>query len=107
MSEPDDFDALLKARFDQEHAQLPAEPFMAAAKLRMRTERRVRAGVRTALCAAMLVVAILASPWLIAGANRLNAALTSSLSWASGLPGAWLLGVLAVVAVMISRARSR
>jgi hypothetical protein len=54
-----------------------------------------------------VLAAILASPWLIAGATRLNAALEATLSWTSGLPGAWVVAALAVAAVLVSRVRSR
>jgi hypothetical protein len=107
MSDPDDFDALLKQRFDSEHQHVPAEPFVAAAMRRLSAERRYRAGVGTALRAAALVAAILASPWLIDGARRLNAALESSLSWTAGLAGEWVLGALAVGALLALRARGR
>jgi hypothetical protein len=107
MNEPDDFDVLLKAQFDREHRHLPAEPFIAATTRRMRAESRYAAGVRTALRVAALVAAVLASPWLIAGAARLNAALESSFAWTAGLPGTWMLGVLVAAAVLWSRARSR
>jgi hypothetical protein len=107
MSEPDDFDLLLKERFDREHQHVPAEPFIAATTRRIRAENRYAAGVRTATWVAALVAAVLASPWLIAGAARLNAALASSFAWTAGLPGMWMLGVLAVVVVLWSRVRSR
>ncbi len=105
MSEPDDFDVLLKERFDREHQHVPAEPFIAATTRRMRAESRLAGGVRTGMRVAALVVAVLASPWLIAGAARLNAALESSFAWTAGLPGAWLLGVLVVGALVVSRLR--
>lgn len=107
MSDPDDFEALLRERFAGEHRQVAADPFVAATLRKIRTERRYRAGLRTALYGAGLVAAVLASPWLIAGASRLNAALEFSLSWAAGLPGAWVLGVFAAAAVLVSRARGR
>lgn len=107
MSEPDDFDALLKARFEREHQHVPVGPFVAATMRRIRIESRITAGVRTVVQAAVLVALILASPWLIAGAARLNAALGSSLAWVTGLPGAWLLGGLAAAALLALRARSR
>jgi hypothetical protein len=106
MSDPDDFDVLLKEQFDREHQHVPAEPFIAATTRRMRVESRYADGIRTATWVAALVAAVLASPWLIAGATRLNAVLASSLSWAADLPGMWLLGVLAVAAVLWSRVRS-
>ena len=107
MNDPDDFDALLKQRFEREHEHVPAEPFMAVAMKRIRAEQRLRAGLGTAWRAALLVAAIIASPWLIAGGKWLNAALASSLSWTAQLPGTWLIGVLAVAMVLWSRARSR
>jgi hypothetical protein len=107
MSEPDDFDALLKERFDREHQHVPAELFIAATTRRMRAESRYAQGVRTAMRVAALVAAVLASPWLIAGAARLNAALESSFAWTAGLPGTWVLGVLVAAAVLWSRVRSR
>jgi len=107
MSDPEDFDALLKQRFEREHQHVPADPFVGAAMRRIRSERRQMVGVRTALGAAVLVAAIIGSPWLIAGAAHLNAALESSLRWTAGLPGAWALGVLAIAAVFLLRVRSR
>lgn len=107
MNEPDDFDAMLKARFEREHQHVPAEPFMAAMKQKIRVEQRVRSGLGTALRVAVLVAAIIASPLLIAGSRWLNAALASSLSWTAGMPGTWMLGGLAIAAVLWSRARSR
>ena len=38
--------------------------------------------------------------------TRLNAALAASFTWIAGLPGAWMLGVLAAVLVLAARARS-
>ena len=107
MSEPDDFDALLKQRFDREHQQVPPDAFIATTMRRIGSERRQIAGLRTALQAAALVLAVIASPWLITGAARLNAALESSLNWTAGLPGAWVLAALAVAGVLFSRLRSR
>lgn len=107
MNEPDSLDALLKARFDREHQHMPAEPFIAVTTRRMRAENRLAVVVRTGMRIAALVAAVLASPWLIAGAARLNAALESSLAWTAGLPGAWVLGVLAAAALLVSRLRSR
>jgi hypothetical protein len=102
-----DLDALLKERFDGEHRHVPAEPFMAATKQKIRAERRLRAAISTALRVAAMVAAIIASPWLISGGRWLTAALGSSFSWAAGLPGTWVLGVLAIGVVLWSRARSR
>jgi hypothetical protein len=107
MSESDDFDALLKQRFDREHQQVPADPFVAATLRRIRTDHRQKEGVRIALRAAAVLAAIVASPWLITGATRLNAALEATLSWTAALPGAWVVAALAVAAVLVSRVRSR
>jgi TRAP-type C4-dicarboxylate transport system permease small subunit len=107
MSEQDDFDALLARRFEREHQCIPDEPFVAAALRRIRFEQRLAARIHMLLRVTVLLAAIIASPWLIAGATRLNAALASSLAWTTALPGAWLLGALAIAAVLISRARSR
>ena len=107
MSEPEMLDALLKARFDREHQQVPADPFIGIAWRRIRTERRSMAVVRIGVQVAVLVAVILASPWLIAGASRFNAALSSSVAWATGLPGTWVLGVVAICVLVVSRVRSR
>ncbi len=107
MNEPDDFDALLKARFEREHQHVPADPFVANAMHRIGAEQRLQAGVRMGLYVAALIAAIVASPWLIAGAARLNGALASSLVWAAGLPGVWVVGVLAVATLVVQRVRSR
>ena len=107
MSDPDDIDALLAERFRREHQCIPADPFVTAAMHRIRFEQRVAARIRTVLRVAVLLAAVIASPWLIQGATRLNAALASSLAWTAGLSGAWLLGALAIAAVLLSRLRSR
>lgn len=107
MSEQDDFDALLKARFDREHQHVPADPFVANAMRRIGARQRLRSGVLMGLYAAAVFAAIIASPWLIAFAARLNAALASSLAWAAGLPGVWIVGVLAVTTLVVQRVRSR
>jgi hypothetical protein len=102
-----DLDALLKEQFDREHQHVPAEPFMATMRQKIHMAQRFRSGVGTALRAAALVGAVIASPWLIAGSRWLNATLASSLSWTAGLPGTWLIGVLALALVLWSRVRSR
>jgi hypothetical protein len=105
MSEADDFDALLKQRFDREHQQVPADPFVATTLQRIRRDHRQKEGVHMALRAVAVLAAIIASPWLIAGATRLNTALEATLSWTAGLPGAWVVAVLVVAAVLVSRVR--
>ena len=107
MNEADGFDVLLKERFEREHQHVPAEPFIAATTRRMRAESRLAMGVRTGMRIAALVAVVLASPWLIAAAARLNAALESSFAWTAGLPGAWVLGVVAAGALLWSRLRAR
>jgi hypothetical protein len=107
MNEHEDFDALLKARFDREHQHVPADPFVAGVMQRIRAEEQLKTGLRIGLYAAALIAAVVVSPWLIAGAARLNAALSSSLSWATGLPGVWAVGVLAVGVLVVQRVRSR
>lgn len=106
MSNQDDFDAGLAARFGQEHGHVPPDAFVAATLRKVRGARRRKHLMRVGVRVAALLVAVAASPWLIAGAARLNAALESSLAWTPGLPGAWLLGVLAVV-VVAARLRRR
>jgi hypothetical protein len=107
MSDQDGFDARLAAHFEQQHSQLPADSFVAATLRKVRAERRRQDVMRTGLRAAALVAAVIASPWLIAGVAQLNAALESSLTWAMGQFGAWVLGALAVVVVLAMRVRSR
>jgi hypothetical protein len=107
MSDSDSFDALLAQRFEREHQHVPAGPFVPAAMHRIRFERRLAAGVGTALRVAALLAAIAASPWLITGAKRLNAAVEASITWTSGFPGLWIPGALAVVVLLAARLRRR
>ena len=107
MSDQDGFDARLAAHFEQEHRHVPADSFVATTMRKVRAGRRRREVMRAGLRVAALVAAVMASPWLIAGVARLNAALESSLAWAMGQPGAWVLGALAVLVVLAMRVRSR
>jgi hypothetical protein len=107
MSDPDEFDVRLAAHFEQEHRQVPADSFVATTMRKVRAERRRRKVMQAGLRAAALVAVVMASPWLIAGAARLDAALESSLNWAMGQPGAWALGAVAVLVVLARRVRSR
>ena len=107
MSDQDGFDALLAARFEQEHRHASADDFVASTMRKVRAGRRRREFIHAGLGAAALVAAVLASPWLIAGVAYLNAALESSLSYAMGEPFAWALGALAVLVVLAMRVRSR
>jgi len=106
MSDPEQFDPLLAAHFNREHQHLAADAFVASVMHRVRFQRRLATRIHTALRIAALLAAVIASPWLIAGATRLNAALAASFTWIAGLPGAWMLGVLAAVLVLAARARS-
>jgi hypothetical protein len=107
LKEGDAFDARLAAHFEQEHRHVPADPFVATTMRKVRAGRRREEVLRVGLRVAALVAVVAASPWLIAGVERLNAALESSLSWTSGRPGAWVLGALALIVVLAMRARSR
>lgn len=107
MSDQDEFDSRLAARFEQEHRHVPADSFVASTMRKVRAGRRRAEVVRVGLRVAALVAAVAASPWLIAGASSLNAALESSLNWVTGQPGAWALGALAVLVVLATRLRSR
>jgi hypothetical protein len=107
MSDHDDFDTRLAARFEEEHRHVPADPFVAAAMRKVRAERRRRDVVHVGLRVAALVAAVAASPWLIAGVARLNAALESSPTWTLGLPVAWVVGALAAVVLVVRRVRGR
>jgi hypothetical protein len=107
MSDPEQLDPLLTAHFEREQPHIPADAFVATAMHRIRFQRRLATRIQTALRIAVLLAAVIASPWLIAGATRFNALLTSSLRWIGGLPGAWMLAALAAVLVLAMRARSR
>jgi hypothetical protein len=107
MSDQDGFDARLAAHFEQEHRHVPADSFVATTMRKVRAERRRRGFMRTGLRVNALAGAVVASPWLIAGAARMNAALESSLTWATGQFGGWFLGALALLVVLAMRVRSR
>lgn len=107
MSEPEHIDPLLAAHFEREHQHIPADAFVAAAMHRIRFQQRLATRIDVALRVTVLLALIIASPWLIAGAKRLNDALASSFTWTAGLPGMWMLGVLAIAVVLAARARSR
>jgi hypothetical protein len=107
MSDQDDFDTRLAAHFEREHRHVSADSFVAATMGKVRAERRRKEVMRIGLRVAVLGAAIVASPWLIAGAARLNGALEASLNWATGQLGGWVMGALAVVVVLAMRVRSR
>ncbi|HEV2703515.1 MAG TPA: hypothetical protein VGV09_17955 [Steroidobacteraceae bacterium] len=108
MSDPDDLDAQLIARFEREHTHVPAEPFAAATLREIRRRQQRASRLRTGLRVAALLVLIVASPWLIAGVEELNVALDASLYWTAHQPVAWVFaaaGVVALAGVRILRSR--
>ncbi|HUQ08924.1 MAG TPA: hypothetical protein VM146_01320 [Steroidobacteraceae bacterium] len=107
MSEDNGFDVRLAARFEQEHRHVPADAFVATAMKRILAARRHRDVLRISFRAATLVAIVAASPWLIAGVAHLNEAVEFSLTWATGLHGAWALGALAAVWVVATHLRRR
>ena len=107
MSDQDEFDTRLAAHFEQEHRHLPDDAFIADTLRKVRAGRQRREFMRVGWRVAALGAAVVASPWLIAGAERLNSALESSLDWASGRPGSWALGGLAVLLVLAVHVRIR
>jgi hypothetical protein len=107
MSDQDGFDARLAAHFEQEQLHVPADDFVVTTMRKVRAGRRRKEVMRTSLRAAALVAVVAASPWLIAGVERLISALESSLTWAMGLSGTWVLGALAIVVVVATRVRGR
>ena len=107
MSEQDGFDARLAAHFEREHRHVPADSFVATTMQKVRVERRRRDFLRVGVRVGVVGAAVVASPWLIAGVNRLNSALEYSLNWAGGGSGPWVLGGLAVVVVLAMRMRNR
>jgi hypothetical protein len=107
MSDPDGFEAGLAAHFEQEHRHVPVDAFVADTMRKVRAERRRNSIMHIGLRVAVLVAAVVASPWLIAGVARLNAGLDSTLTWATSQFGGWVLGALAVLVVLAMRLRSR
>lgn len=99
-------DPQLAALFEREHQHLPAEPFVGATMIAIRNQRRALAVMRNSLRVVVLVLLVVASPWLISGAASLNAALESSLAWAGDTAG-WALALLAAGTVLALRLRSR
>lgn len=105
MSDQDGFDARLAAHFEQGRQRVPADSFVATTMRKVRAGRRRKEFLRVGLLAAALVMAVIASPWLIAGAARLNEVLESLLAWRQY--GMWVVGAVAVLAVLATRVRSR
>jgi len=107
MSDQESFDARLAARFEEERRQVPADSFVADTMRKVRAERKGRDFLRVGLRVAAVVALVIASPWLISGVERLNDWLGFSLTWTKGQSGAWILGALAILVVLATRARSR
>jgi hypothetical protein len=107
MSDQEGFDARLADHFAKEHGHVPADSFVATTMRKVRAGRQRREVRRAGLRAVALVATVMASPWLIAGVARLNAALESSLTLAMGHFGAWVLGALAILVVLAMRVRRR
>lgn len=107
MSNHEGFDARLSTHFQQTHRQVPAEDFVATTMRNVRAGRRRREFIHVGLRLAVPVAAVVASPWLIAGATRLNATLESFLSSDTGQLGAWGLGALAAFVMLMTHLRSR
>ena len=107
MSGHDGFDARLAAHFEQAHRHAPADAFVGATMRKVRAGRRRREFIRVGLHVAVLFAAVVASPWLIAGVARFNAAIESFLASDAGQLGAWALGALAAFVVLLRRGRSR
>lgn len=105
MSDQEGFDARLASHFGQAHSHVAADSFVAGTMQKVRTERRRTEVMHAGLRVASLVVAIVLSPWLIAGAVRLNVALEASLAWMMALPGVLILGVVAIIVVVATRVR--
>jgi hypothetical protein len=107
MTHPDDFDARLAGRFEQEHRHVPADAFVATTMRKVHAARRRRDFMRVGWRVAALVAAVVASPWMIAGVARVDAMLESLLSSAPGQLGTWVLGTLVIFVAWAARARSR
>ena len=105
MSHQDGFDTQLAAHFEREHRHVPADVFVAITMRKVRAGRRRREVIRMGWFAAVLVLAVIASSWLIAGVASLNDALESVLTW--GQPVLGVLGTMAALAVLVTRVRSR
>ena len=107
MSEQNDFDTRLAARFEQERASVPVDAFVANTMRKVRAERRRREFLHVGSRVAALAAIVIASPWLIAGVERLNAAVDSSFTWARDQSVGWVLGAVVILVVLAMRARSR
>jgi hypothetical protein len=97
---PDDFDAMLAARFRQEPVDLPADPFVAVTARRIAAARRRGTYLKHALQASAVLALILGSRWLIAASaiasTKLDAWFVTGINWL-----VTPLGTIAVVVVGI------
>ena len=75
MDTHDDCDRDLRDLFDDEHRQLPPDPFLKTAATRLGRSRARATLWKRALQAAGLAALIFGSPWLIAGSAVLSAEL--------------------------------
>ena len=107
MSDQEHIDTRLTELFEQEHRQVPADAFVAETMRKIRAGRRRREITRYGLRIASLAALVAASPWLIAGVERLNAVVESSLELVAGPPGTWVLGAVVLGVVMVTRLRRR
>lgn len=107
MSDHNSFDERLASWFEREHRHVADDAFVVHTMRKIRAQRLQARMVRHGLRAALLVAMVVASPWLIATVERMSSALESSLTWASGLPGAGIVGGLAIATFWVTRVRRR
>lgn len=107
MSNQDDFDTWLAARFEEERGRIPDDALVAATMREVRAARRRKEAMRVGWRVAALVAVIAGSPWLIEGGSRVSEAMESFHAWTLGHPGIWIPGILAITAVVAMRVRSR
>jgi hypothetical protein len=107
MSNQDDFDTWLAAKFEEERRRIPDDALVATTMREVRAARRRKEAMRVGARIAALVAVIVGSPWLIEGGSQVSAAMESFHDWTLGLPGTWILGILAIIAVVAMRVRSR
>jgi len=107
MSNQDDFDTWLATRFEEERRRTPDDALVAATMRQVRAARRRKAAMRVGLRVAALAAVLAVSPWLIEAGTQLRAAMESFEAWTLGQPGTWILGILAIIAVVAMRVRGR
>lgn len=94
----DGFDSRLETLFRREHTRIPAEPFVGATKKRIAAERSRENLIQRLVQAAVLVVVIVASPWLIDASVLASAALEEVFAlvsaWLETTPGATIVAIL-------------